>query len=93
MADLEIARYPHITSLFLNAAVATGTHIDFIKFFKHVFTDGLVETITDPKFMPDAAGVMTADGERGLIWSVNVLASYIMVRLPKLAYLWPSAES
>ena len=39
-------------------------------------------TVTDPHFVPERGGVMTPDGERGLVWTVNVLAVYIMVSHP-----------
>ncbi|ORX41092.1 hypothetical protein BD324DRAFT_37901 [Kockovaella imperatae] len=72
--------YPHITSLFLNAAIATASSISFPGFLKQIFTEGFVETVTDPHFVPETPGVMTPDGRLGLVFSVNVLSVYIMAR-------------
>ncbi len=43
--------------------------------------DGPSWAFSHPKFMLEVKGVMSEDGERGMIWGVNVLAPYIMARL------------
>lgn len=44
-----------------------------------ILRDGYVQTLTDPHFQTERAGVKSADGERGMVWGVHVLAPYILV--------------
>ncbi|OWZ66649.1 hypothetical protein AYX15_02117 [Cryptococcus neoformans] len=79
-------RYPHITCLFLNAGMGAFSGIDYWKFAKQIFTDGMSIALSQPQFNIEIKGAKSADGERGLVWGTNVLAPYIMARelLPML---------
>jgi len=72
-------RYPHITSLFLNAGMLVPKSNLYFKFMFDCIKDGLVATVTDPHIQTEHVGVKSADGERGMMWGVNVLAPYIVV--------------
>ena len=72
-------RYPHITSLYLNAGLGPYTGVNFLKIIQQFCRDGFYWFIANPQYMIEAKGVMSADGERGMTWGVNVLAPYIMV--------------
>nr|ODN93991.1 3-keto sterol reductase [Cryptococcus depauperatus CBS 7841] len=74
------ARYPHITSLFLNAGMGAFCGLDFYMFFKQIATEGLSTALSQPKYDKEIKGAMSSDGERGLAWGTNVLAPYIMAR-------------
>jgi 3-keto steroid reductase len=76
----ESKRYPHVTSLFLNAGLAAFKGNDYWKVAKQVFTAGPAIAFSHPEFNIEIPGVLTADGERGKVWGVNVLAGYILVR-------------
>lgn len=54
--------------------------IDYCKFTKQIFTDGMSVALSQPQFNIEIKGAKSADGERGLVWGTNVLAPYIMVR-------------
>lgn len=43
---------------------------------------GPVEAVTHPNYKLQQTGVKTSDGERGLVWSVNVFANYVLVSQP-----------
>ncbi|RSH85207.1 hypothetical protein EHS25_005014 [Saitozyma podzolica] len=73
-------RYPHVTSLFLNAGLAAFKGNDYWKVAKQVFTAGPAIAFSHPEFNIEIPGVLTADGERGKVWGVNVLAGYILVK-------------
>ncbi|WVW80930.1 hypothetical protein I302_102921 [Kwoniella bestiolae CBS 10118] len=74
------ARYPHITTLYLNAGMGAFTGLDWIGFFKQNIMEGLPRAQSQPNCQYEAKGAMSADGERGLVWGTNVLAPYIMAK-------------
>jgi len=51
---------------------------------KQVLTDGFKTAATYPRFYIEEQGRMSADGERGMVWGVNVLAPYILASQPVL---------
>ena len=52
---------------------------DYLRFIWQIFTQGLIRPITYGTFSSEHAGIMSADGRRGKVWGVNVLAPYILV--------------
>lgn len=70
---------PHITLLYLNAAHAQLLGNDYWALTKQLLTEGPIEAFTRPKFMKEAGGVMTNDGESGMVWTTNVLSTYVLV--------------
>ncbi|WVQ82968.1 hypothetical protein IAT38_005104 [Cryptococcus sp. DSM 104549] len=75
-----IDRYPHITSLFLNAGMAAFTGLSYWLFFKQIALEGMPLAMSKPAYNIETRGARSADGERGLVWGTNVLAPYIMIR-------------
>ncbi|WWC65125.1 uncharacterized protein I303_107739 [Kwoniella dejecticola CBS 10117] len=73
-------KYPHITTLYLNAGMGAFSGLDWIAFFKQNVMEGLPHAQSRPYYNYEIKGAMSADGERGLVWGTNVLAPYIMVR-------------
>jgi len=39
-------------------------------------------TLSMPKYNIEQEGAMSADGERGMVWGINVLAPYILASYP-----------
>ncbi|WWC72497.1 uncharacterized protein I206_106459 [Kwoniella pini CBS 10737] len=74
------SKYPHITTLYLNAGMGAFSGLDWIDFFKQNILEGLPNAQSRPTYNLEIKGAMSADGERGLVWGTNVLAPYIMVR-------------
>jgi 3-keto steroid reductase len=72
-------RYPHITTLYLNAGYGAFIGIDYIGFAKQALTEGYLQSVTHPTYNTQAVGLMTPDGEHGMVWTTNVLAPYILV--------------
>lgn len=72
-------RYPHITSLYLNAGMAVYKGNNYFKFITQTLSEGFLAPLTEPKYNVEHVGVKSADGERGMCWGVNCLAPYIMV--------------
>ncbi|KAL7423938.1 3-keto-steroid reductase [Cryptotrichosporon argae] len=71
--------YPYVTSLYLNAGFGTLGLADAMRMFKTLFAAGLVYAMSHAgMFTPEQVGVRTVDGERGKVWSVNVLSTYIL---------------
>ena len=73
------ASYPHITSLYLNAGLAAFTSLNWGRFIGQVIMDGYAYATSHPVYMNERVGWVTADG-RGVVWSTNTLAPYILVR-------------
>lgn len=76
---LNLCSLPHITLLFLNAAHAQLLGNDYWVLTKQFLTEGPIEAFTRPKFMKESPGVLSKDGERGMVWTTNVLSTYILV--------------
>lgn len=74
-----IASLPHITLLYLNAAHAQLLGNDYWALTKQLLTEGPIEAFTRPKFMREASGVLTKDGKSGMVWTTNVLSTYVLV--------------
>jgi hypothetical protein len=74
-----IASLPHITLLYLNAAHAQLLGNDYWALTKQLLTEGPIEAFTRPKFMREASGVLTKDGHSGMVWTTNVLSTYVLV--------------
>lgn len=72
-------RYPHVTSLFLNAGYAAFKQVVIPRFMLQIITDGFLHALHHPRYNIEEIGAMSADGERGMVWGVNVLSPYIMV--------------
>jgi 3-keto steroid reductase len=72
-------RYPHLTSLFLNAGLAAFSGNDYWACTKQVFTAGPSYAFSHPDFNIEIPGMLSADKERGKVWGINVLAGYILV--------------
>ncbi|WVR08606.1 hypothetical protein IAU60_005661 [Kwoniella sp. DSM 27419] len=70
--------YPHITTLCLNAGMGAWSGIDWLGFIKQFVVDGMPLTLSQPRYQLEEKGVLSADGERGMVWGTNVLAPYIM---------------
>jgi hypothetical protein len=70
---------PHITLLYLNAAHAQLLGNDYWALTKQLLTEGPIEAFTRPKFMREAGGVLTKDGNYGMVWTTNVLSTYVLV--------------
>lgn len=73
------AKYPHVTSLFLNAGYAAITEVVIPRFILQILTNGLLHALHHPRYNTEEIGARSADGERGKVWGVNVLAPYIIV--------------
>ncbi|OCF78562.1 3-keto sterol reductase [Kwoniella mangroviensis CBS 8886] len=73
-------KYPHITTLYLNAGMGAFSGLDWIAFFKQNILEGLPQAQSLPKYQYEIKGAMSSDGERGLVWGTNVLAPYIMAQ-------------
>jgi len=80
-AILLTASLPHITLLYLNAAHAQLLGNDYWALTKQLLTEGPIEAFTRPKFMREAGGVLTKDGKSGMVWTTNVLSTYVLVSL------------
>lgn len=78
-AERVRARYPHITSLFLNAGYAAFTRVDIPKALLQFATEGL-RALYRPRFNDENVGERSRDGERGSVWGVNVLAPYLLAK-------------
>jgi 3-keto steroid reductase len=78
-ASLTLTRYPHITTMYLNAGLGSYQGLSIPRFVWQMLTDGLVWAISNPKYQVEIAGAMSADRQRGMVWGINVLAPYIMV--------------
>jgi hypothetical protein len=76
---------PHITLLYLNAAHAQLLGNDYWALTKQLLTEGPIEAFTRPKFMREAGGVLTKDGKSGMVWTTNVLSTYVLVSHAKLS--------
>lgn len=85
------AKYPHVTSLFLNAGYAAITEVVIPRFILQILTKGLLHSLHHPRYNTEEIGARSADGERGRVWGVNVLAPYIIVS-PNKASQEPSWE-
>jgi 3-keto steroid reductase len=75
------ARYPYITSLFLNAGYAAITQVVIPRFLMQIATDGYLHALHHPRYNIEDVGARSADGERGRVWGINVLAPYVMVSI------------
>ncbi|WVQ95483.1 hypothetical protein IAU59_002580 [Kwoniella sp. CBS 9459] len=73
-------RHPHLTALFLNAGMGAFSGLSYWEFFKQTVQEGMIVAMSQPRYQYEFKGAMTEDGERGLVWSTNVLAPYIMAR-------------
>ncbi|WWC92215.1 uncharacterized protein L201_007169 [Kwoniella dendrophila CBS 6074] len=73
-------RYPHITTLYLNAGMGAFSGIDGMECLKQHVTDGLSHAQSQPNYQLEIKGAKSSDGERGIVWGTNVLAPYIMVK-------------
>ncbi|KAL1409849.1 3-keto-steroid reductase [Vanrija albida] len=71
-------RYPHVTSLFLNAGYAAITQVVIPRFVWSMLTDGPLYALHHPRYNVEEVGARSADGERGRVWGINVLAPYIL---------------
>ncbi|BEJ16456.1 hypothetical protein CspHIS471_0510610 [Cutaneotrichosporon sp. HIS471] len=74
------AKYPHVTSLFLNAGYAAITEVVIPRFILQILTKGLLHALHHPRYNTEEIGARSADGERGRVWGVNVLAPYIIAK-------------
>jgi 3-keto steroid reductase len=74
------AKYPHVTSLFLNAGYAAITEVVIPRFILQILTKGLLHSLHHPRYNTEEIGARSADGERGRVWGVNVLAPYIIAK-------------
>lgn len=83
-ADRLASRYPHITSLFLNAGYAAIKQVVVPRFLGQIFSDGLLHALHHPRYNIEDVGLKSGDGERGRVWGVNVLAPYILVSGPAM---------
>jgi hypothetical protein len=55
-------------------------YISWPKVFVEICRVGLFRTFAFPdKYQVEKKGVMTRDGERGAVWSINTLAPYMLV--------------
>lgn len=70
---------PHITLLYLNAAHAQLLGNDYWALTKQLLTEGPIEAFTKPKYMREVGGVLTKDGKSGMVWTTNVLSTYVLV--------------
>ncbi|WRT70614.1 uncharacterized protein IL334_007612 [Kwoniella shivajii] len=73
-------KYPHVTTLYLNAGMGAFTGLDWWMFFKQTMLEGMIRAQSLPKYQMEEKGAMSSDGERGLVWGTNVLAPYIIVK-------------
>ena len=69
--------------MFLNAGMAVHRKNHYFQMTYQVLTQGLCRPLTYGTFTDENPGVMSADGERGMVWGVNVLAPYILVRVAR----------
>lgn len=72
-------KYPHLTSLFLNAGYAAISEVNIPRFMWQVIRDGPMQALHHPRYNIEDVGLLSADGERGRVWGVNVLAPYVLV--------------
>lgn len=79
-ADRLASRYPHITTLFLNAGYAAFKQVVIPRFMLQIVTDGFLHALHHPRYNIEDVGARSADGERGKVWGVNVLAPYILAQ-------------
>ncbi|ODO10136.1 hypothetical protein I350_02364 [Cryptococcus amylolentus CBS 6273] len=73
-------KYPHITTLYLNAGMGAFAGLSYYKFIKQICLEGMLVALSQPNYNEEIQGATTEDGERGLVWATNVLAPYIMVK-------------
>lgn len=73
-------RYPYLTTLVLNAGMGAFLGLDWYAAARQFFTDP-VGCVSEPDYIVQEKGKMSADGERGGVWGVNVLSTYILVSM------------
>lgn len=67
-----------MTTLVLNAGMGAFLGLDWYAAARQFFTDP-VGCVSEPDYIMQEKGKMSADGERGGVWGVNVLSTYILV--------------
>ena len=71
-------RYPYLTTLVLNAGMGAFLGLDWGAAARQFFSDP-VECVSEPDYIVQEKGKLSADGERGGVWGVNVLSTYVLV--------------
>lgn len=71
-------RYPYLTTLVLNAGMGAFLGLNWTLAARQFFTDP-VGCVSEPDYIVQEKGKLSADGERGGVWGVNVLSTYILV--------------
>jgi hypothetical protein len=74
----RLASYPYLTTLVLNAGGGAFTGLSWPRAIAQFLCDPK-GALTSPNFIKSEKGRMSADGERGGVWGVNVLSAYILV--------------
>jgi hypothetical protein len=77
--SFHTSRYPYLTTLVLNAGMGAFLGLDWAAAARQFITDP-VGCVSEPGYIIQEKGKMSADGERGGVWGVNVLSTYILVR-------------
>lgn len=65
--------------MFLNAGIHDCIRNDYWLLMKQVLRDGPAYAFSRPEFLVEKQGSLSADGERGKVWGINVLANYLFV--------------
>ncbi|WWD20640.1 hypothetical protein CI109_105116 [Kwoniella shandongensis] len=73
-------KYPYITTLYLNAGMGAFGTIDYLAFCTQILMQGMPKAMAQPGYQNEYKGAMSSDGERGMVWGVNVFAQYILIR-------------
>ena len=63
------------------------TGLNLPLWIQQAWNQGFSWSAACPEFVNESKGALSADGERGLVWGVNVLAPYIMVGLTAILHL------
>ncbi|KAJ9103058.1 hypothetical protein QFC21_002480 [Naganishia friedmannii] len=71
--------YPYLTTLVLNAGMGAFLGLDWAAAARQFVTDP-VGCVSEPGYIVQQKGKMSADGERGGVWGVNVLSTYILAK-------------
>lgn len=86
-----------MTTLVLNAGMGAFLGLDWYAAARQFFTDP-VGCVSEPDYIVQEKGKLSADGERGGVWGVNVLSTYILVSIrgfatdPSRSYFHASVE-
>lgn len=73
----DISSYPYISHAIFNAGIGGFTGIDWWVALRQVWDDGLVYSVTAPKFYLQNQGDMSLDG-LGWVWQSNVFSHFVL---------------